>query len=523
MVNKSLNEVINKIKKQQVHYGQKENARSSHKKRLENTEVETNNVINSDSRNIKTRDNINNRDIKVKGKGNFKNRETLSDTYKTVKTSENFAKRTAGTVNSNIQKARRSKEISKHIAKTAIKRIQKLGKALYSAAKMAAAALKTVVAGIAAGGWIAVVVILVIGLIVFLSASPWGIFFNDTDDETPTIAELVVQINNEYSREITRIITNAGEIDELIINGDTDNSSYTPYNWVDVLGVFAVKTSANPVNEEYLDVLIIDEKRIRKLKDVFWDMNSISFVIEEEIIEDESTPTPYPTTMSTPTQYPYYTPEFTPEPTPSSDPDVYRKLIITLNGLSYEQGAEEYKFNENQVGLLNELMSVQYYSLFMEICGMNSFSGLTPEQAANLINNLPTGYLGSTIVEYALSRLGDPYSQALRGQGSYVDCSYFARWCYQQAGVTTFTAGTAASQAEYCVNNELTIAKSALQPGDLVFWSFNANGRFMDITHVGIYAGNGYVIDASASNGMVVYRELFGDEYQVCYGRPHIR
>ncbi len=87
------------------------------------------------------------------------------------------------------------------------------------------------------------------------------------------------------------------------------------------------------------------------------------------------------------------------------------------------------------------------------------------------------------------------------GKGSYVDCSYLARWCYQQAGVIHFTAGTAAEQARYCVNNNLSISKSDLQVGDLIFWSFNPNGRFMDITHVGIYAGNGYVIDASSSRG----------------------
>ncbi|MEX1377680.1 MAG: NlpC/P60 family protein [Eubacteriales bacterium] len=522
---KNRNEVKqnNDIKKQQAHYGKKETARSTHKNHQQATEIEINKSVDNHERNIRTLDSTISKNIKTKEKGRLKPKQSvLKDINKKIKTSEDLAKRTALNANKKILKIKRSKEMEKRAVKTTAKSIKKVFKSLYSAAKAAAAALKSIISGLAACGWVAIVLIIVVGLIVFLASSPWGIFFNDTDEETPTISELVAQINNEYNREIINIITNAGEIDELIINGDTDNSTFIPYNWVDVLGVYAVKTSANPVNEEYLDVLVMDEKRIKKLKEVFWKMNAIVYVIEEEIIEEESTPTPYPTLTFTPTPYPYYTPILTPEPTPSPDPDVYRKLIITLNGMSYEEGAEEYKFGDNQIKLLNELMSVQYYSLFMEICGMNCFSGLTPEQAANLINNLPSGYLGSTIVEYALSRLGDPYSQPLRGQGSYVDCSYFARWCYQQAGVTSFTAGTAASQAEYCVNNGLTIAKSALQPGDLIFWSFNINGRFMDITHVGIYAGNGYVIDASASNGMVVYREIFGSEYQVCYGRPHV-
>ena len=129
--------------------------------------------------------------------------------------------------------------------------------------------------------------------------------------------------------------------------------------------------------------------------------------------------------------------------------------------------------------------------------------------------------MGTTIVQYALSRLGDPYSMPKSGQGNYVDCSYLTRWCYQQASITTLPR-TAAAQAEYCVNSGLTVAKSDLHPGDLIFWSFKSNGRFMNITHTGIYAGNGMVIDASSSRGMVVYRELFGADNQVCYARPYV-
>ena len=56
--------------------------------------------------------------------------------------------------------------------------------------------------------------------------------------------------------------------------------------------------------------------------------------------------------------------------------------------------------------------------------------------------------------------------------------------------------------------------------GDLIFWSFKENGRYKNITHVGIYAGNGMVIDSSSSRGMVVYRELFGRGSIVTIGRP---
>lgn len=53
-----------------------------------------------------------------------------------------------------------------------------------------------------------------------------------------------------------------------------------------------------------------------------------------------------------------------------------------------------------------------------------------------------------------------------------------------------------------------------------MFWSYKPNGRFMNITHVGIYAGDGKVVDASYSKGKVVYRNLFDEDKQVLYGRP---
>ena len=145
---------------------------------------------------------------------------------------------------------------------------------------------------------------------------------------------------------------------------------------------------------------------------------------------------------------------------------------------------------------------------------------MTPEELEKLYNDLPQGEKGSKIVQLAMSRLGDPYSQAKRGQGRYTDCSYLTMWSYRQIGITI--PGTAAEQARFCVNKNLTVSKADLVPGDLVFWSHQPNGRYMNITHVGVYAGGGMVVDSSSSKGKVVYRNLFDSNKQVLYGRPHI-
>ncbi|HEX2925291.1 MAG TPA: C40 family peptidase [Ruminiclostridium sp.] len=144
----------------------------------------------------------------------------------------------------------------------------------------------------------------------------------------------------------------------------------------------------------------------------------------------------------------------------------------------------------------------------------------SPEKLEDIKGQLPEGTLGAEIVQFALTRLGDPYSQELRGTGSYTDCSYLTMWCYKKVGINI--PGTAAEQAKFCAEKGLTVSKNDLQPGDLIFWSYRPNGRFMDITHVGIYAGDGKVVDASSSKGQVVYRDLYNSEKQVMYGRPDI-
>lgn len=151
--------------------------------------------------------------------------------------------------------------------------------------------------------------------------------------------------------------------------------------------------------------------------------------------------------------------------------------------------------------------------------GFDQWSNWQPEQMTDLTYDLPIGEAGSKAVQLAMSRLGDPYSQELRGQGNYTDCSYLVQWVYRQLGVKL--PGTAAEQGKYCVNNGLTISKFNLTSGDLVFWSHKVNGRYLNITHVGIYAGDGKVVDASSSRGQVVYRNLFDVDKQVLFARPY--
>lgn len=435
-------------------------------------------------------------------KGGVKNtKRAVKATRKGVITAAKTAKRTA-------QAAKKAAIIAKKAAVVAAKVVKLTVKAIIMAVKVSIAAIKGLIALIAAGGWVVVLIIIIIAVIVALVSSPFAIFSNDTDGTTPTISEVVQQINGEYASKITGIISNAGDVDEVIVEGESASSDYTVGNWIDVIGVFSVKSTVTTSDEEFVPLVYMEERQINDLKDVFWNMNVISHKIVTETLESSPSTSSSSGASASPT----------PEPTPRT----VKKLVISIDCKTYEQGAQIYNFSEEKMAVLEELMKPDYLFMFMDICGMDTYIGITPEQLKALLDSLPEGELGSDIVRYAVSRLGDPYSKAKRGQGNYVDCSYFARWCYQQAGVSNFRAATAAEQARYCVNNDMCISYSNLQPGDLIFWSFKKNGRFKNISHVGIYAGDGYVIDASSSRGMVVYRPVFGKSSIVVCGRPYI-
>lgn len=130
---------------------------------------------------------------------------------------------------------------------------------------------------------------------------------------------------------------------------------------------------------------------------------------------------------------------------------------------------------------------------------------------------------GNAAVDLALTKLGTPYSQNLRDQGGYFDCSSFTYWVYSRLGLNLSYGGsnTAASQGRYIVEHNLAVSRENLLAGDLIFYSFKTNYRYLNITHVAIYCGNGYVVDASSSKGKVVCRPIYSTNKIVLCGRPY--
>ncbi len=93
--------------------------------------------------------------------------------------------------------------------------------------------------------------------------------------------------------------------------------------------------------------------------------------------------------------------------------------------------------------------------------------------------------LRGKIIRIAKRQLGDAYVAGRVGPNAF-DCSGFTRFVYEQATGRTLPHY---SRAQYRVVKK--ISKKEARPGDLVF--FFRNGA----EHVGIYLGNGRMIDAA--------------------------
>lgn len=124
-------------------------------------------------------------------------------------------------------------------------------------------------------------------------------------------------------------------------------------------------------------------------------------------------------------------------------------------------------------------------------------------------------------VQAAQQKLGYPYSQTRRDSGIAYDCSSLVYWSYLEVGVNIDPGGghTAASIASYLESTGRGISGGDLRPGDLIFYSYKKNGRYKNISHVAMVAGDGMIVHASSSQNMVVMGGLTLDR-AVAVARP---
>lgn len=397
------------------------------------------------------------------------------------------------------QQTARFRQAAKQAGSAAKKAAAKAGNAL----RAILAAARGLIAAAAAGGSVVLALLVFICLIGMLIASPFGILFANepADSSSVALSTAIAQINVEYAGKLEEL--QAGDYDQIIIDG-------APPDWREIVAVFAVKTAGT---NDGVDVVTLDADRVARLKEVFWEMTSLSSAVET-IDHPDSDPD-------------------------DGEDDSWTETILTISvtGKTVDEMREYYAFTDEQNDMLDDLLE----NLDL-LGGAIGNLAVTEADAKKLLASLPAGLSAERreIIETACqlvgkvnyfwggkslvlgwdSRWGTTMQVTAPGSsssGTYrpygMDCSGYVDWVFYNATGGEYIighGGGASAQHTYCS----AISWDEALPGDLVFYP--------EDSHVGIVGGrdendNLLIIHCASGYNNVV---ITGIEGFTSIGRP---
>ena len=178
----------------------------------------------------------------------------------------------------------RAKQAAQAAGATAKRAAQKAAEAVMAGLKALWAAAHTMVAAIAAGGSVAVLVVVIVCMIALVIGSGFGIFFAaESAGHGMSLADAIAQLNSEYQDRLEEIEADHPH-DRLEIA--SNDGSYA-IAWQDVLAVFAARTSGA---EDGAPVAYLDDANLERLRQIMWDMNEVTWEVETQTHVVENAP-----------------------------------------------------------------------------------------------------------------------------------------------------------------------------------------------------------------------------------------
>lgn len=163
-----------------------------------------------------------------------------------------------------------------------------------------------------------------------------------------------------------------------------------------------------------------------------------------------------------------------------------REEVITVNRLQKEINTK--------VGQIQAKLDVLNSSTMAKAMAIFQQTGQYP----NIV--LPEATtVGTVALRWALSVRGDWYQWGAAGPTTF-DCSGLVVWAFAHEGITLphYTGDL--------WNSGMHVSRADLEPGDLVFF-------FADISHVGMYIGDGLMVDAPSTGQQVQVQPVFWNAY----------
>lgn len=163
---------------------------------------------------------------------------------------------------------------------------------------------------------------------------------------------------------------------------------------------------------------------------------------------------------------------------------------------------QDYSFNDVDFKRNDCFEKLGYNSKYIQIRKDNQvyiipYGILSDEKQPDPKYSINYNYINSEkyvpIIEKAYSLIGTPYGHGY--SESLTDCVGLTMMCYAEAGVNLPWSLDQAYYGE-------SVPYSEAVPGDIIIWSPLNSSR---ISHVGIYVGEGQMIHASSTMGVIVY------------------
>ena len=265
-------------------------------------------------------------------------KKTVKGTKTAVKGAKTTAKATVKGTKAAAKGAVKAAQLIKKAAIATAKFVKVAVKAIIAAAKATVAAVKGIIAAIVAGGWVAVLIIVIIVIVALVVGSVYAIFV-PAEDSGITIYSVKSDLEREYHQRQAELIANC-QYDILNYEGDIAA-------WDEMIAVYAVKLN---LGDEPQEVATFDEDKAAELKAIFWDMNSISLRTESRT----TTVTRYETNADG-------------ELVEVQEDVTMIILTVVTDSMSADEISDEYGFSAKQDTMLDELLSEENSELWAGI------------------------------------------------------------------------------------------------------------------------------------------------------------
>ncbi len=321
---------------------------------------------------VETKDNVIKTKVKIK---NIKDKLLAQKSKKvatkgtktTIKTGKSVAKKAEKAAKESVKASQRALKLARETAKQTARATKAVVKATISAIKGIIAATKALISLLIAGGRVAMVVIIIICLIGLLVGSIFGIFFSSekTSPNAITMKDVIAECNQEFSDKL-QTIQDQNTHDDYVLDGNMAS-------WKDMLIIYTVK-QANGFDGQ--EVITMDDNKKAVVKQIFWEMNSLSSEVKTEKVTEQGVNTD------------------------EMPKEVEKRVLhITITSKNAEQMKNEYHFSPAQIRQYNELSSSEYNSLWGGVIyGLNNTGDfINWRQAGQSWSNIRIGNTSSTI------------------------------------------------------------------------------------------------------------------------------